>query len=174
MREKGIVERRLDNYFVARLLTKMSLKSVWTLSLSLSRNTNFSLSASARAVSRYDCEASIKKASLTIDIASKVYPLEQDTEITFAISTKLRKEGEDPEDFDQSGEKSHLDDYEYGMYGKVFEYKSKGGDDGDMVEIFASFGGLLMKLVAPKAELKSVSLDDYIYVLIKKNVGSYM
>ena len=73
----------------------------------------------------------------------------------------------DPEDFDQSGEPSHLDDYDYGMYGKVFEYVDESGGSGDDVSIYASFGGLLMRLKGPKEVLKYIHLDDNIYVFLR-------
>ena len=46
--------------------------------------------------------------------------------------------------FDQSGEKSLADDFEYVMHGKIYKK-----DEADSMTIFISFGGLLLKLVGP-------------------------
>lgn len=62
---------------------------------------------------------------------------------------------------------SHADDFEYVMYGKVFRHHQKAGDP-DM-SVFVSFGGLLMHLRGDEAHLKSLDLDNRVYLLIRKN-----
>ena len=75
-----------------------------------------------------------------------------------------------PEDtsFDQSGEESLADAYEYVMYGKVFKKQdeNEGGIRRSAVTI--SFGGLLMQLKADPKNLQDVDIDNRLYVLIRK------
>jgi DNA-directed RNA polymerases I, II, and III subunit RPABC3 len=58
-----------------------------------------------------------------------------------------------------------LDRYDYGMYGKVFQYDHEGGNQ---VSIYASFGGLLMSLRGEQRHLHLINNDSRIYVLLRK------
>jgi DNA-directed RNA polymerase I, II, and III subunit RPABC3 len=53
------------------------------------------------------------------------------------------------------------------MYGKVFRHHQKAGDP-DM-SVFVSYGGLLMHLRGDEGHLKSLDLDNRVYLLIRKN-----
>ena len=63
---------------------------------------------------------------------------------------------------------SLLDQYEYSMYGKLYKWKQ------DMpkapVEIYISFGGLLMRLKGDPRHLAKLTLDSRLYLLIRKIV----
>ena len=75
-----------------------------------------------------------------------------------------------PEDtsFDQSGEESLADAYEYVMYGKVF--KKEDTDEGGIAKaaVNISFGGLLLHLKAEPKNPQDVEIDNRVYVLIRK------
>jgi DNA-directed RNA polymerases I, II, and III subunit RPABC3 len=60
---------------------------------------------------------------------------------------------------------SLLDDYEYGMCGRVFQYDYK---KEHRVDVFASFGGLLMLLQGDQRDLKSIEMDSRVYCLVRK------
>lgn len=51
------------------------------------------------------------------------------------------------------------------MYGKVFKQQTN-----KLMEIYASFGGLLMCLKGDPADLDKLTVDKRIYLLIKKIV----
>lgn len=110
---------------------------------------------------------------LTIDVACKIFPLEKNDSIVFALARTLKKDGStESEDFDQSGKDSHLNDFDYGMFGRVFKYEHD-PEDKKKVCIYASFGGLLMKIHGPQEHLATVELDSNVYCLIRKiNSGS--
>lgn len=59
---------------------------------------------------------------------------------------------------------SLLDNFEYGMCGKVFRYDY---DDENRVAIIASFGGLLMQLKGEVRHLLRIKMDDRIYALLR-------
>ena len=107
---------------------------------------------------------------LTIDIACKILPLEKDSSIVFALASTLYKDGSDDSDsFDQSsGKPSHLNDFDYAMYGKVFKYIRESGTDSKTVSVYVSFGGLLMRLTGQQEDLKEVKPDMNLYCLIQK------
>lgn len=61
-----------------------------------------------------------------------------------------------------------MDAYEYVMHGKVFKYKDDSASGSLKVEVFVSFGGLLMKLVGDPAKLNVLGMDSSVYLLMRK------
>ena len=59
-----------------------------------------------------------------------------------------------------------LDRYEYVVYGKVFRVVEE--KDSQNLNVFASFGGLMMSLKGKKSSLKTIPNESRIYLLIKK------
>lgn len=75
------------------------------------------------AVNRLICKSETYEMDLSLDIASEVYPLKTGDKFSMCLRSTLRRDGKpDDGEYDQSGEGSVLDDYEYGMSGKVFQY----------------------------------------------------
>ncbi len=60
---------------------------------------------------------------------------------------------------------SLLDQYEYGMSGRVFQYDYKAER---RVDIFVSFGGLLMLLQGGQLPLRNIEQDQPVYFLARK------
>mmetsp|Transcript_11570 Transcript_11570/g.22862 ORF Transcript_11570/g.22862 Transcript_11570/m.22862 type:complete len:142 (-) Transcript_11570:22-447(-) len=119
-------------------------------------------------VSRIQAMSQTYNLELTLDINTEVYPMKVLDRFSLAIASTLRKDGvSDEGTYDQSGFESHADDFEYVMYGKVFRHHQKHGDP-DM-SVFVSFGGLLMHLRGDEGHLKSLDLDNRIYLLMRKN-----
>lgn len=69
-----------------------------------------------------------------------------------------------------SRRESLLDSYEYVMYGLVYKYAAEPGskDGGVKVSVYASFGGLLMKLTGDPAKLAVLEVDSKVYLLMRK------
>ena len=121
-------------------------------------------------VSRIVCETgSTTEATLTLDVCTEVYKVKREDKIQFALASTLNLDGS-PDNglFNQSGERTLLDDYEYGMYGRVFEvkYLSK-----RRVQIYASFGGLLMCLEGEQNQFERLGKDQQLYCLMRKAGG---
>lgn len=57
-----------------------------------------------------------------------------------------------------------IDDYEYVMYGKVFKVSESKSNE---LNIFISFGGLLMNLKGATQHLKAIQPETRLYLLIK-------
>jgi len=80
---------------------------------------------------------------------------------------KNMKEDDNKGLYNQAGgavEKNVIDEYEYVMYGKIFECKSENKDK--IVNV--SFGGLLMSLRGTISNLKQLQQDSRIYLLMKR------
>jgi len=61
-----------------------------------------------------------------------------------------------------------MDKYDYVMHGKVFKVTAPKSKSADKIEVYASYGGLLMSLKGDARSLQSVELDQRIYFLARK------
>ena len=59
--------------------------------------------------------------------------------------------------------------YEYAMHGKLYKWKQD--QPKAPVEVYISFGGLLMRLRGDARHLVKLSLDSRLYLLIRKIVS---
>ena len=82
----------------------------------------------ARSVTRLVCRATTLDVDMIVDIANEVYSLEKESRFAMHLTSTLRKDGRPDDDaFDQSGRESLLDDFDYGMCGRVFQYDVRSG-----------------------------------------------
>ena len=119
-------------------------------------------------MSRIECSSDESNESqLVLDINVDLYSLEEGDKFKFALAETLALDSQlDDGVFDQSGEESLMDHYDYVMHGLIFKYKS--GPRASSVDVFASFGGLLMKLTSDQVNVQGLSVDKNIYLLIRK------
>eukprot|EP00475_Leptophrys_vorax_P045506 TRINITY_DN9469_c0_g1_i1.p1 TRINITY_DN9469_c0_g1~~TRINITY_DN9469_c0_g1_i1.p1 ORF type:complete len:147 (-),score=18.80 TRINITY_DN9469_c0_g1_i1:186-626(-) len=120
-------------------------------------------------VSRVDARSEQFDMQLTLDVNIEVYPMGLGDKFTMALAPTLSLEGvEDEGVYDQSGRRSLMDRYEYVMYGKVYKYSDRSRGNAADAEVYASFGGLLMRLAGDGANLKDFHVDQRLYILIRK------
>jgi DNA-directed RNA polymerase I, II, and III subunit RPABC3 len=104
---------------------------------------------------------------MVLDINSQLYKLELGDKFSLMLASTLNLDGTpDANEFNQSGDPSLADNYEYVMHGKVFKVQQS-GNEGKM-EVFTSYGGLLMSLKGQPINLSKIELDQRMYLLIKK------
>eukprot|EP00656_Telonema_subtile_P042052 TRINITY_DN4747_c0_g1_i1.p1 TRINITY_DN4747_c0_g1~~TRINITY_DN4747_c0_g1_i1.p1 ORF type:complete len:144 (+),score=39.71 TRINITY_DN4747_c0_g1_i1:204-635(+) len=117
-------------------------------------------------VSRLVCRSENYEMELTLDVNTDIYPVYLQDRFTMVLVSSLSLDGSpDDDSYDQSGRASLLDKYEYCMYGKLF---NNAPDDRGNLSLFASFGGLLMKLKGDPSSLEKLKLDSRIYLLMRK------
>jgi DNA-directed RNA polymerase I, II, and III subunit RPABC3 len=116
---------------------------------------------------------------LLLDVNIDVYPIARsEKKFALALAATLNLDGA-PDDgtFDQTRRKSLADKYEYVMYGKVYKCADAsaaagGGGRGSgataKVEVYISFGGLLMCLKGEPNNLSNLLLDQRVYLLMRK------
>lgn len=103
--------------------------------------------------------------SVIIDIQTELFPIKMKERLTIALAKSLNLTGKAEDGiYDQSGQPSLLDKFDYGMHGKVFKCDAI---DDNKIAVYISFGGLLMKLVGEQRHLNSIELDKNIYCLIR-------
>eukprot|EP00658_Telonema_sp_P-2_P021860 TRINITY_DN18717_c0_g1_i4.p1 TRINITY_DN18717_c0_g1~~TRINITY_DN18717_c0_g1_i4.p1 ORF type:complete len:179 (+),score=56.29 TRINITY_DN18717_c0_g1_i4:154-690(+) len=117
-------------------------------------------------VSRLVCRSENYEMEMTLDMNTDIYPLHlQDRFTMVLVSSVSLDEVLEDDGYDQSGRPTLLDKYEYAMYGKLF---NNAQDDSGNLALFASFGGLLMKLKGDPSSLDKLKLDTRIYLLMRK------
>eukprot|EP01018_Ginkgo_biloba_P039242 Gb_21181 [translate_table: standard] len=71
-------------------------------------------------------------------------------------------------DSKESTRPSLADKYEYVMYGKLYKISEEGSGANVKVEIYASFGGLLMLLKGDPSNAANLELDQRLFILLRK------
>eukprot|EP00056_Hartaetosiga_gracilis_P018758 m.11764 g.11764 ORF g.11764 m.11764 type:complete len:143 (-) comp7038_c0_seq1:203-631(-) len=118
-------------------------------------------------VSRMVCQAVTMDTELVLDVNTQLYPLEVNDRITFCLADTLDYDGApDSGEYNQSRDASLADRYEYVMNGIIYNIEEKD----NALSVYASFGGLLMRLKGSKSSLvkDGIELDKSIYLLIRK------
>ncbi|MCO5580754.1 hypothetical protein L7F22_034624 [Adiantum nelumboides] len=67
-----------------------------------------------------------------------------------------------------SGRKSLADKYEYVMYGKLYKFSDQETGGSVKIEVYVSFGGLLMLLKGDPGNLGNLMMDQRLYLLMRK------
>eukprot|EP00747_Dinoflagellata_sp_TGD_P186454 gnl/TRDRNA2_/TRDRNA2_43481_c0_seq1.p1 gnl/TRDRNA2_/TRDRNA2_43481_c0~~gnl/TRDRNA2_/TRDRNA2_43481_c0_seq1.p1 ORF type:complete len:164 (+),score=31.14 gnl/TRDRNA2_/TRDRNA2_43481_c0_seq1:54-545(+) len=119
---------------------------------------------------RIDCESTSFNNALELDVNNIIYPVAPGEQVYLALTDNVSP-ADNPRRlataYDHDPRKlgrSVMDQFEYVMYGKVYKKDTKK----NMVCVFASFGGLLMKLTSDPTQLSDLHLGDSIYLLMRK------
>jgi len=120
-------------------------------------------------VSRIVCHGENYEMDLVLDINSELYKVPLGTKLTVVLASTLNLDlTTDEKTFNQSGDPSLMDSYEYVMHGKVFKVSTEKNKAQSKMEVFASYGGLLMSLKGDPRNLQKIALDMRIYLLMRK------
>ncbi|ORY33425.1 RNA polymerase [Naematelia encephala] len=136
-------------------------------------------------VSRITATSHHHHLSLTLDIASELYPLQASEAFTLAIAKSLNPDedaladngGGDGDGEQQprrvrreawrNGDEGLAADYEYVMYGKIYKFDDSATGENQTTAYF-SFGGLLMALRGSYRHLANVVVGENVYLLMRK------
>mmetsp|Transcript_36397 Transcript_36397/g.58391 ORF Transcript_36397/g.58391 Transcript_36397/m.58391 type:complete len:148 (-) Transcript_36397:148-591(-) len=122
-------------------------------------------------VSRVECRSDDNEdIHLSLDYNCEIFKLKIGKKFDFVLRSNLQIQDEsmaDNNEFNQSAEMNIGDDYDYVMYGKIFKILHAKGNKKDVVEIYASFGGLLMCLRGEQSNFDKLEGDARIYLLIR-------
>lgn len=109
--------------------------------------------------------------SLSIDIATDIYPIATGQQLTFQLVSSLRREKGEGEDTQADRESWRVDsgddlsaDFDYVMYGKIFKYDERSTEQ---VTVYGSFGGLLMALTGSYRHLSKITVGANVYLLLR-------
>mmetsp|Transcript_4634 Transcript_4634/g.6377 ORF Transcript_4634/g.6377 Transcript_4634/m.6377 type:complete len:145 (+) Transcript_4634:28-462(+) len=120
-------------------------------------------------VNRIYCKGMTYEMDLILDINCEIYNLKEGEKISVVLAKTLNIDGSlDDGSYRTDDEPTLLDNYEYAMHGVVYRYEH---EDNHQVAIYASFGGLLMRLIGNQRHLASIEIDQRIYILIRKTTA---
>jgi len=124
-------------------------------------------------VSRLHCDSESFKMDLILDVNTQLYQLALGDKFRLVLATTLHEDGA-PQDAHYNpmwdDKPSRADQFDYVMYGKVYRLE---GDEqvqelSSRISAYVSFGGLLMRLQGDANTLIGISMDQNIYLLLKK------
>jgi len=119
------------------------------------------------AVSRMVCRGENFDTQMVCDYNCEIYPLKEEGRLEVLMTSSLADDGRVDSEYNPQLQSKLLDDYEYVMHGKVFKVKHPEKANADL-EVFISYGGLLMSLKGKPQTLDRIELDSKVYLLMRR------
>ncbi|KAH9295875.1 hypothetical protein KI387_039463, partial [Taxus chinensis] len=119
-------------------------------------------------VSRIEARSEQFDMHMLLDVNIDVYPVSVGEKFTVALAPTLSLDGTPDTGYFTGARKSLADKYEYVMYGKLYKISEEGSGANVKVEIYASYGGLLMLLKGDPSNATKFELDQRLFLLMRK------
>ncbi|KAL6636521.1 hypothetical protein ACP70R_024093 [Stipagrostis hirtigluma subsp. patula] len=123
-------------------------------------------------VSRIEAHNEQLNMYMQLDVATEVYPMHVGDKFTMVLAPTLNLDGTPDTGFftQQAGKKTLADKFDYVVHGKLYKISENTSPDQKQpkVEIYASFGGLLMILTGDPSSASSFELDQRLFLLMRK------
>ncbi|KAF4952653.1 hypothetical protein FGADI_6543 [Fusarium gaditjirri] len=123
-------------------------------------------------VARISCTSSDSQTVMTLDINIELFPCAVSDTLHVVLATTLSLDGskEDEKGWRDVGKggdapATAADLYDYVCHGKIYKFEET--FDGNTINAYCSFGGLLMSLQGPIKKLTPLRVDN-VYLLVKK------
>lgn len=119
-------------------------------------------------VNRLECKGLTYDVDVLLDTNCDIYPVKEGDRLTFVLASTLDLSGK-PDDGTYkplSDEVTLADKYEYVMHGRVFRCEHL---KDTKVQLFASFGGLLMRLTGDQRHVANIEVDSRVFCLLRQN-----
>ncbi|KII60671.1 DNA-directed RNA polymerases I, II, and III subunit RPABC3 [Thelohanellus kitauei] len=121
-------------------------------------------------VSRIHCHSESLRVNLVLDVATHYYSMFSGEKFRLVLASTLNEDGKPASNYYNRLEKlpSYTDHFDYVAHGKVYRVDGKNNENSELLLVYASFGGLLMRLSGHSSALDSIEKGQDIYLLIKK------
>ncbi|PKA59298.1 hypothetical protein AXF42_Ash001392 [Apostasia shenzhenica] len=121
-------------------------------------------------VSRIEARSEQFDMYMQLDVNIELYPIHVGEKFTMVLSPTLNLDGTPDSGYFNPGQKKSLaDKYEYVMHGKLYKISEESaGGPNVKVEIYVSFGGLLMMLKGDPSNAANFELDQRLFLLMRK------
>ncbi|KAG8673420.1 DNA-directed RNA polymerases I, II, and III subunit RPABC3 [Fusarium poae] len=123
-------------------------------------------------VARISCTSADSQTIMSLDINIELFPCARGDSLHVVLTTTLALDGSKEEekgwrDVGKGGDApaTIADLYDYVCHGKIYKFEET--FDGNTINAYVSFGGLLMSLQGPVKKLTPLRVDD-VYLLVKK------
>mmetsp|Transcript_27361 Transcript_27361/g.27598 ORF Transcript_27361/g.27598 Transcript_27361/m.27598 type:complete len:155 (-) Transcript_27361:60-524(-) len=117
-------------------------------------------------IHRLHCRGSTFDVDLVVDINSELFDVRAGDKLAIALASTLSLDGT-PDDgmYNPNPGPSLLDSYDYVMNGRLYKIAHI---ENQTIEIQASFGGLLFRLIGEQSQLDALQADMRFYILMRK------
>ncbi|KAJ6845975.1 putative DNA-directed RNA polymerases II, IV and V subunit 8B [Iris pallida] len=120
-------------------------------------------------VSRIEAQSEQFDTTMQLDINCEVYPLHVNDKFSMVLAPTLSLDGTpDTGYYMQGARKSLADKFEYVMHGKLYKISEESSGGTVKVELYASYGGLLMMLKCDPPQAANFELDQRLFILMRK------
>jgi DNA-directed RNA polymerase I, II, and III subunit RPABC3 len=120
-------------------------------------------------VSRVEGITEYSLCKVQLDINTDIYPMDKDAYYSLMITKSLYADGSpSPNSFNYemyTKKNTLLEKFDYVTFGKIFKFSE---DTTGKVTVYASFGGLLFGISGEPSHLSNLSMDERVYLLLKK------
>ncbi|CAF3514053.1 hypothetical protein SNK03_007104 [Fusarium graminearum] len=123
-------------------------------------------------VARIHCTSADSQTIMSLDINIELFPCVRGDSLHVVLTTTLALDGSKEEekgwrDVGKGGDApaTIADLYDYVCHGKIYKFEET--FDGNTINAYVSFGGLLMSLQGPVKKLTPLRVDN-VYLLVKK------
>ncbi|XP_043691627.1 DNA-directed RNA polymerases II, IV and V subunit 8B-like [Telopea speciosissima] len=120
-------------------------------------------------VSRIEARSEQFDMYMQLDVNTEIYPLHVGEKFTMVLANTLSLDGTPNTGyFTQGNRKSLADKFEYVMHGKLYKISEEGSGANVKVEMYVSYGGLLMMLKGDPSNAANFELDQRLFLLVRK------
>ncbi|KAL0919126.1 hypothetical protein M5K25_011202 [Dendrobium thyrsiflorum] len=121
-------------------------------------------------VSRIEARSEQFDMYMQLDVNNELYPLLVGEKFSMVLASTLNLDGTPDSGYFMQGQKKSLaDNFEYVMHGKLYKISEESaGGTNVKVEIYVSFGGLLMLLKGDPSNAANFELDQRLFLLMRK------
>ncbi|KAE9552558.1 hypothetical protein FO519_004215 [Halicephalobus sp. NKZ332] len=119
---------------------------------------------------RINCTGESGNIDLLLDIHSELFKTNVGTKFRMVIVPTFREDGlPDDDEYDPNMTNRMLDRFEYAMSGQVYRIEgNETGTESGQITVFASYGGLLMRLRGDALTMQGFKDDSTLYLMVKK------
>ncbi|KMZ67356.1 DNA-directed RNA polymerases I, II, and III subunit RPABC3 [Zostera marina] len=122
-------------------------------------------------VSRIEARSEQFDMYMKLDVNTEVYPMHAGEKFAMVLAPTLSLDGTNDNGLysNQAGRKSLADKFEYVMHGKLYKIAEERVSSPNVkVELYVSFGGLLMMLRGDPSTAINFQLDQRLFLLMRK------
>ncbi|CBY19960.1 unnamed protein product [Oikopleura dioica] len=122
-------------------------------------------------VKRIHAECESSKMELILDVNSLLYSPQPGDKFRLMLATTLNDDGEpDAGEYDPRWEEksTRTAAFDYIMHGLIYRISGDEADTVTRLEVYISFGGLLMRLNGEVNSLSEIKIDEKVYLLLRK------
>ena len=116
-------------------------------------------------INRLYCKGTSYDVDLIVDVNCELFELQEGERMNFALATSIKTDGSaDDGVYNPHPGPTLMDSYDYVMHGRIYNIEQK---KAQTIDVFASFGGLLMQITGEQSQLELLQPDMKLHMLMR-------